>query len=617
VPIKLRGVVTALPGYRNSFFFQDATAGISVDRSDHAEVHLGDRVEVIGVTGPGFFAPVALASEVRVLGRGTIPLAPKRTFGDLFGGLQDSQWIELTGVVRKSRASELFGRPITELALQVDGGSVNVLMQGPAPSGHASLVDSVIRVRGVCSSSGNPKRQFVGSALLVPDWKDLIVQRSVPESPFAAPAYAIPDILRLGEWQHRIKIEGVVTYQVPGEALYLQEGNDGIRVDTESSAIVEPGTRVEAVGFPAVGEYAPILEDGLFRAVGYAVPIAPLPVRVGEVIKLRDGAIRGVFDQQLVRLQATVLEDYKQNNQRVWILRQDDQVFKARMLLPNASAILVPIEVGSVVAVTGICTIHAGSGLSPTSFSLLVRSVNDVAVLKRGPWWTLQRAYLLMVVLLGLTALVLLWVVSLRNRVERQTRTIRESEGRFRYLSEHDELTGLLNRRAVLQALDGRLAQGSREQAPLLIVLADLDHFKRVNDLHGHLGGDAALRGFSEAITASIRPYDCSGRYGGEEFLMVLVGISEASVEGRLRRLHLSLSNLEIRYGGLAFVQTCSLGAVWIGKDHTGIGRDTLLSAADQALYQAKRNGRNRAVLHRGNLAGEPLEVAIHRDNAG
>ncbi len=600
IPIRLRGVVTAMPGYKNSFFFQDATAGISVDRTDEADVHVGDRVQVIGVTGPGLFAPVALASEVKVLGRGDAPVAPRRTLGDLFGGLEDSQWIELRGVVRTSHASVLFGRPIMELALALDGGQVNLLIQGPVPAGLGSLVDSVVRVRGVCASSGNDKRQFVGSALLVPHWKDLIVEGMAPSDTFAVPSHGIGDILKLGQWLHRVRVQGVVTYQVPGQAIYLQDGNDGIRVNTESKEIVELGARVEAVGFPGMGEYAPVLEDGAYRKLSDARPVSPIPIRAGDVIKMRDGSARGAYDQELVRLEGTVLEDYKQDDQHVWILRQDDTVFEARLTVARSTGGQVPIAVGSVVSLTGICTIHAGPRLNPTSFTVLLRSPGDLVVLKRGPWWTPTRTYSVLAGLLGLTACVLLWVAALRSRVERQTRTIRESEARFRYLSEHDELTGLLNRRAVLQELDSQLARGSREQKSVTIILGDIDHFKKVNDVHGHLAGDAALRRFAEAIKGCIRSYDSAGRYGGEEFLMVLVGVAEESVEERLETLHLSISNLTVRIEETEFLMTCSLGAVTIRADHLVVERDQLLAAADGALYEAKRAGRNRVVMHRG-----------------
>jgi len=119
------------------------------------------------------------------------------------------------------------------------------------------------------------------------------VTREAPKDPFGGPTRSVRDILKFGEWQHLVKVTGVVTYQIHGEAIYIQDGDDGILIQTESREIAAPGTIVEAVGFPAILEYSPLLESGWFRTVGHAAPLAAARINAGQVITMRDGSSRG------------------------------------------------------------------------------------------------------------------------------------------------------------------------------------------------------------------------------------------------------------------------------------------------------------------------------------
>jgi diguanylate cyclase (GGDEF)-like protein len=606
VPVELTGVVTAMPGFKNSFFLQDQGMGISVDRTDDAEVHPGDRVHVKGTSGPGLFAPVVLAYAVRVIGRAPPPRAPRKTLGDLFGGVEDSQWIELRGVVRSAKWTDLFGHQTLLLGLQQDGGSVGLLIQESMAIDPAQLIDAVIRVRGVCASSGNEKRQFVGSALLVPHRGDLTVEVPAPLDPFSAPARRVRDVLLLGQWQHRVRVTGVVTHQIPGEAVYLQDGSDGIRVETESKVTLPLGSSIEAVGFPNIGDYSPILEAGLVRRAGAGVAVRAVAIQAGEVIPHGGLTQHSHYDQQLVQLEGKLVEEYREADQRVWILTQGNEMFEARVPVSSSSGRFREMSLGSVLSLTGICSIHMDSRMHPISFAILVQSGQDVVIVKHAPWWTPGRTLLLLAVLAGVTVLVVLWVVVLRSRVERQTRTIRESERRFRYLAEHDGLTGLLNRVAILAALDHALERASREKSTVIVVLADVDHFKLVNDVHGHLAGDAALRRFAELLTGGIRSYDSAGRYGGEEFLLVLPGIAAEDAANRMISLHAAISNTMVSDGKNQFGISCSLGAIFVDKSQgeMQVSREeteqhAILAAADHALYEAKETGRNRVVYRR------------------
>lgn len=142
IPVKLTGVVTDLSGYKNSFFFQDETGGISVDRTDSADVHAGDRVEIIGTSGPGLFAPVVLASRVIVTGQSPPPATHRFMYGDLFGGAQDSQWVEIEGIVHFARIEEVDEHTVLHLRLEIGGGPVNVMLQDFTEVDIAHLVDA-------------------------------------------------------------------------------------------------------------------------------------------------------------------------------------------------------------------------------------------------------------------------------------------------------------------------------------------------------------------------------------------------------------------------------------------------------------------------------------------
>ena len=156
-----------------------------------------------------------------------------------------------------------------------------------------------------------------------------------------------------------------------------------------------------------------------------------------------------------------------------------------------------------------------------------------------------------------------------------------------------DRLTGLLNRGAILDELQRELHRAARENGPTAVMLLDIDHFKRVNDTHGHLVGDAVLREIANRLQSTLRPYDRVGRFGGEEFV-VLITDGDAEQSGVIaERIRSAVSTGPVEVpGGPAVPVTVSIGiAVGPGLPDAP---DGLLAAADRALYRAKANGRDR-----------------------
>jgi diguanylate cyclase (GGDEF)-like protein len=159
-----------------------------------------------------------------------------------------------------------------------------------------------------------------------------------------------------------------------------------------------------------------------------------------------------------------------------------------------------------------------------------------------------------------------------------------------------DPLTGVYNRGAILELLEQEWARARREEIPLGILMADLDHFKHINDAHGHPAGDAVLREVTRRLRAVLRAYDAVGRYGGEEFLIIMPRCRAEHIVGLAERLRESIAAGPVCVGPNSIPVTVSLG-VSVSENGTGDSLQQLLQAADAALYRAKYEGRNRVVL--------------------
>jgi diguanylate cyclase (GGDEF)-like protein len=185
---------------------------------------------------------------------------------------------------------------------------------------------------------------------------------------------------------------------------------------------------------------------------------------------------------------------------------------------------------------------------------------------------------------------------NLESLIRQRTRELEASREKLRIQATHDGLTEMLNRVAILRALSVEMDRAQREKRSVVVALVDLDHFKRINDAYGHLAGDEALRSFAAAVKVAIRAYDHAGRYGGEEFLLVLTEIPREAVELRLSSLHASISNLQVCAHEAQFRIDCSMGATIFDPSNGPATVESLLAIADLALYAAKDEGRNRVV---------------------
>ena len=161
------------------------------------------------------------------------------------------------------------------------------------------------------------------------------------------------------------------------------------------------------------------------------------------------------------------------------------------------------------------------------------------------------------------------------------------------YQATHDSLTGISNRAEVLASMRREISRCQRQNGSFGIVLADLDHFKKINDTYGHAAGDKVLCAAAQRMAASVRGYDTVGRYGGEEFLIVAPLSDSDRVQAMAERVRNTIASNPVETDGASVPITVSLGFAASTPEHP-LDADTLLRIADEALYRAKERGRNR-----------------------
>jgi diguanylate cyclase (GGDEF)-like protein len=183
-----------------------------------------------------------------------------------------------------------------------------------------------------------------------------------------------------------------------------------------------------------------------------------------------------------------------------------------------------------------------------------------------------------------------------------------QAQESLRFHAEHDSLTGVLNRRAIRDVLRRELARCRRENQSLGVMLADVDHFKRINDRYGHGAGDAALLTVVQRISSTLRPYDLIGRYGGEEFLVIAPGCDLELTQKLAERIRDAVSDEGVELGNENVTLTVSVGITLGTADSDP---EFLVAVADSAMYQAKRNGRNRVEISLELPAPETWEASF------
>jgi signal transduction histidine kinase len=424
MPVRLRGVVTFFDATLYSRFIQDETAGIYLrDFTNPELLEPGQLVEVEGVSSPGEYAPIVIPERVRVVGTAPLPKPKPVTYEQLASGKEDSQFVEIAGIVRWVHLDEASQHHLIEIA--TGGGRLLVYARHLPVKRTEELLDSTVRVRGVCSTLFNHRRQLFAIRLMVPRPEDLVIELPAPRDPFSVTPRPIGSLLQFApqeSYGHRVKVAGTVIYYEPGRALFLQEGEQGVEVQTRERNPLELGDRVEALGFAGQGEYTPVLQDAIYRKISPGEP-----PRVSRVTP--DEALRGTYDCRLVQVAARLLDRALHGSERYLILQEGDTIFHAYLKPSGGQDAFAGVENGSRILVTGVCRIEpgewwAGESWRAKSFRVQLRAPEDVVLLQTPPWWTLRRVLWIAAALGFVTLATFVWVVVLRRQVTERTRQL-------------------------------------------------------------------------------------------------------------------------------------------------------------------------------------------------
>ncbi|HRY48388.1 MAG TPA: PAS domain S-box protein [Candidatus Paceibacterota bacterium] len=460
IPVRVQGVVTyADPEWRNGFL-QDAGGAVYFDLGQN-EVRSGHWVELTGVTGPGGFAPEVLNTSVRILGTTNLPTAAKVGLDDLAAGRLDAHWIEVEGVVRE--VSGEWGH--VTLNVMSSRGRFKALVPGlldkPLPM---HLIDARVSITGACTSELNARRQLTGILLNVPSLDLIRVLDPAPEDPFSIETTRIDAVATFDPGYvagRRVKVSGAVTLKIPGQGFVLQDVTGGIRVYSQQTNKVELGDAVDVIGFPALGEFSPVLEESRFRITGTGIPPAPLRTTAEQLLR------EGTNDSRVVEMTARLLQGLPGSHNPQLVLQDGPIIFIARLDSSMTGQVMPVLKSGSLLRVMGVCSIQGDPQRRPAALRLALRQPADLVVLEMPSWWTPLHTLLLAGSLTLVILAALTWIALLRRQVQAQTEVIRGQleeevalETRYRELFENaNDLLFTLDMDGVCTAVNREVEQ--------------------------------------------------------------------------------------------------------------------------------------------------------------
>ncbi len=419
--VKVTGVVTAAdPVLKGRFFLQDATGGIFVDNVDGIRPEPGTVVEVAGITHPGAYAPIITAPTVRQVGTAPLPAARPVAIERLMSGAEDSQRIEIRGVVREVRVEGL------RLAADLASGGCRFRVYAPVPPGRdlEALAGAQVRVRGTAAEAHNRSlRQLVAVEVYVPGWNDFVVEKPEALSPFDEPVIPLDNLAqyrRDNSLNRRVHVRGVVTLQRLGENLFLRDATGGLQVQSRQPIPFSPGEVVDAVGFPSFDQFLPVLQDAVIR--GTREPRSAVTPKPVSIEALQSGLHHADFVSLSGRLinrtitQAGGSGIGPDGTQTTLFLQDSNVIFAAEGEGPEAQSALNAIPLGCTVQVSGICLTEIDQDGKVKSFRILIGNPGAVRVLRRPSWLTSPR----LLIILGIVSLVSLVAVGWTVMVARK-----------------------------------------------------------------------------------------------------------------------------------------------------------------------------------------------------
>ncbi len=456
VPVELEAVV-GLVESSGTVFVQDDSGGTFFRTQPAAAAVLapGDRVRLRGRSVSGLYLPGIEADRFEVAGRGAPPEAAAAAYDDLVSGRYHYQRVVVEGVGRRVMAEEE-NRTIVFLAL----GSRVLEVRVDAPPSDLDLVDAKLRVTGLAAGGINDRRQLVFPYLRVGAWTDLEILEPAPpldETPRISAARLLRfDPVSSPASSRRVRVAGTVLAALPDGQVFLRDltaeepprpaGSEtkqpaepprpaALAVRLVTPALLQPGQLAEVAGFSNMEGFSASLMDAvLVRAEEQATAAPAVAVEAADLMG-------GAHDADLVTLEAELADRFRTPDGQELRLLAGGLTLRARL---TSAEELDTFQPGSRVRVTGICRVETsrdrGFRSRPERVMLLLRSPEDLILLKAPSWWTAGRLVAAIGLLSALLALVLLWTTLLRRQVARQAAALSERIGRQATLEERQRI---------------------------------------------------------------------------------------------------------------------------------------------------------------------------------
>lgn len=510
IPVCVTGVVTAAQSnWGGRFFVQDSTGGVFVNDANLPQPVVGDVVEARGLTSPGGFAPDIESPHWRKLGTASLPAAKSVSIEKFMSGSEDGERIELSGVVTMAQVVK------TWIEVELKSGDCRAQAFVPLPPNFDpnSLIGAAARVRGTAAASFNATlRHLLTVYLFVPQDSDLIIDQppvtAVSQLPLT-PLNNIAQYRQNNSLDSRIRVRGVVTYQRPGEDIFLHDDTGGLQVQTTDTNIFASGDIVEAIGFPEVENFLPVLKNSILIPMGkFEKPVVP------EEVSFQDFFL-GYHHADVVSLQGKLIDRSLRPlptassltngvGENILTLKNEQYFFTVEAPATEEFGGLASIPMGSTLEVSGLCVLESDEQGGIESVHIFPVDALGIRVLKQPGWWTPQRLLVALGVLLILSSVGIVWTLMIhrKNKVLKlcAEETIKAQE---ELQKAHDQLETRVEERT----RELKFEMGARKEAEIQYKAILSERTRLAQELH-----DTLLQGFTgvglklDAVTSSLPP---------------------------------------------------------------------------------------------------------------